>query len=148
MCVLLVSGCGLSIPADPDGTLEGVSGGTLRVGVTANDRWVETASDGDPQGIEPDLVRAFATTIDADIQWVEGSEHDLAESVEQGDLDLAIGGFLDDTPWSSHAGVTRPYVESANEQGKTVRHVMLVPMGENAFLLELDRFLLEQEVSP
>ncbi|MHA7141888.1 transporter substrate-binding domain-containing protein [Arthrobacter sp. Sr33] len=116
--------------------------------MTENDRWVDTLSGGDPQGMEPDLVREFASTVGADIQWSEGSEHDLAESIEQGRIDLAIGGYHDDTPWSSHAGVTRPYVESVNEQGQTVRHVMLVPRGENAFLLELDRFLLKQEVSP
>ena len=42
----------------------------------------------------------------------------------------------------THAGLTRPYAESRDERGKLHKHVMLVPMGENAFLLELDKFLV------
>ncbi len=74
--------------------------------------------------------------------WVLGSERELADGLEHGELDIAIGGFADDTPWVSQAGVTRPYGESLDKHGKTIKHVMLVPPGENSFLLKLDSFLL------
>lgn len=144
---LLVTGCGTPIPADPNGTLESVTGGTLHVGVTDNALWVDVLTGMGPEGVEPDLVRSFANEIDAEIEWSEGSESELVEGLKYGWLDLAIGGFASDTPWTSDTGVTRPYTESTDARGKTVKHVMLVPMGENSFLLELDRFLLDQNVS-
>lgn len=148
LLLLGLSSCGIAIPQDPDGTLDRVSGGILRVGVSENAEWVQLPSSGDPEGIEPELVEEFAGTLDARIEWVQGAEHELVDDLHHGELDLAIGGFGADTPWIKDAGITRPYTETTDERGKTVRHVMLVPLGENAFLLELDRFLQAQEVRP
>lgn len=143
-----LTGCSLSVPSDPHGTLAAVTGGTLRVGVTANAEWVELPEgaqpDLDPQGVEPDLVRDFAAGRQADIAWSQGSEAALVDDLKHGELDLVIGGLADDTPWSKDAGMTRPYRETTDERGKTVKHIMLVRHGENAFLVALDTFLLEQ----
>ncbi len=141
-----LGGCGISMPGAPDGTLEWVSGGTLRVGVTDNGKWASIADGQEPRGIEPGLVRSFASSISATPEWVAGSEQELTKALKEGDLDLVIGGFAADTPWATHAGTTRPYTESKDAYGKTVKHVFLVPLGENGFLLALDRFLLEQDV--
>ena len=65
-----IAGCGVSIPADPDSTLERVSGGTLRVGVTANGKWASVREGEEPGGIEPTLVRSFASSISAAPEWV------------------------------------------------------------------------------
>jgi ABC-type amino acid transport substrate-binding protein len=140
---LVSSGCG--VPADPDGTLSRVSGGELRVGVTERPPWVELPEGAEPQGIEPELVRQFAEQLDAEVSWVEGSEQKLVGDLEHGVVDLVIGGIPADTPWSEHAGITRPYASATDEHGQPHEPVMLVPIGENAFLLELDRFLLSQE---
>jgi len=67
----------------------------------------------------------------------------LAEELKHGQLDLVIGGLDDKTPWAQHGGLTRVYTESRDSRGSLHKHVMLVPLGENAFLLELDRFLME-----
>ncbi|WP_405219225.1 transporter substrate-binding domain-containing protein [Agrococcus sp. Ld7] len=136
---ILLGGCA-SIPADPDGTLERVQGGTLRVGVTENAPWVVLGEGDDPTGTEPELVRAFAERVDAEVEWTQGSETRLADALEGGELDLVVGGLLDDTPWAEVAAVTRPYAE-VNTANGTERHVMLTPMGENAFLVELETFL-------
>ncbi|GAA2174258.1 transporter substrate-binding domain-containing protein [Arthrobacter parietis] len=144
--LLGLTSCGITIPQDPEGTLEKVSGGILRVGVSENAQWVQLPPTGDPQGIEPELVEEFADTLDAAIVWVPGAEHELAGDLFHGELDMAIGGFGADTPWVKEAGITRPYTETADERGKTIKHIMLVPLGENAFLLELDQFLQAQEV--
>lgn len=45
-------------------------------------------------------------------------------------------------------GQTRSYVETTNQRGKQVEHVMLTLKGENRFLLELDQFLLSQRLAP
>jgi ABC-type amino acid transport substrate-binding protein len=141
-----IAACGVPIPADPDGTLERVSGGTLRVGVTANGMWASVREGEEPGGIEPTLVRSFASSLGAVPEWVTGSEQELTKALKEGELDLVVGGFAADTPWITHAGTTRPYTESQDAFGNTVKHVFLVPLGENGFLLALDRFLLSQDV--
>jgi DNA-binding transcriptional LysR family regulator len=138
---LTLTACGPSFPADPDGTLDRVSGGTLRVGASHNEDWVNLRGGSEPQGKEPDLVRAFAAKLGAEIEWSEGTEHVLAEDLKHGELDLVIGGLNDKTPWEKDAGITRAYAESVDSRGQGRKHIMLVPKGENAFLLELDRFL-------
>ncbi len=146
--ILALSGCGTSFPADPDGTLDRVSGGTLRVGVSPNQDWTVSGAGGDPTGIEVDLVERFADTIDADIAWVEGGEERLMTDLEEGELDLVIGGLTDQTPWSEKAAITKPFTEVNGRNGRLEKHVMAATVGENAFLLELERFLLSQEGAP
>jgi len=152
-----VAGCG-TYPADPSGTLERVAAGTLRVGASENGDWVKFSAasgggqgtqpasprrDEDVQGTEAELVRRFAARLGAEIEWVSGTEHVLAEELKHAELDLVIGGLNDKTPWAQHGGLTRVYAESRDSHGALQKHVMLVPLGENAFLLELDKFLME-----
>lgn len=140
--LLLLSGCGASLPMDPHGTLDRAENGTLRVGVTANPPWVEI-ENGEPTGREPDLIREFAAQRDAIIEWTAGSEAVLTSALERGELDVVIGGFLDDTPWADMAAVTRPYTTTEGPKGPE-RHVLLARMGENALLVALERFLDEE----
>lgn len=139
---LTLAGCGISIPADPDGTLDRVRGGELRVGVSPNGEFVNVEPDagGDPTGNEVEAISAFAESIDARPVWTTGSEESLVRSLEDGGLDIIAGGLTEDTPWSDRAGVTRPYAEVA-EGDEAVKIVMLVPRGENAFLSQLETFL-------
>ncbi|MET3370934.1 UNVERIFIED_CONTAM: hypothetical protein ABIE34_004211 [Jeotgalibacillus campisalis] len=145
VAVILLTGCGVSVPADPQGTLDRVSGGVLRVGASPNGDWVKLTSSGEPTGTEAELVRRFAAQLDARVEWSTGTEHILAERVEHGELDLMIGGLREDTPWEKHAALTQPYTESVDDTGKKHKHVMLVAKGENGFLLTLDTFLKESE---
>lgn len=141
---LVLAGCG-SIPADPDGTLERVQGGVMRVGVTENPPWVEL-SGGEPSGTEPTLILEFAEQLGAEVEWTVGSEATLAEALEVGELDVVIGGFLEDTPWAEFGAPTRPYITAGTVEGDE-KHVMLTPLGENAFLVALESFLDEEAVS-
>ena len=69
----LLSGCGLDVPTDPDGTLERVrSEGTLRVGASPRPGWVELTGGADPRGREPDLVTAFADDLLDGIKTLDG----------------------------------------------------------------------------
>ncbi|GLJ80396.1 transporter substrate-binding domain-containing protein [Microbacterium imperiale] len=140
---LSLAGCGAQIPADPSGTLAAVEGGTLRAGVTPNGR-VMDVSDDEPSGSEADAIRAFADSLDADVEWTVGSEEALVRELENGGLDLIAGGLTDQTPWTDKAGVTRPYAEITAQDGRTLKLVMLVPLGENAFLSRLETFLSER----
>lgn len=143
---VLLTGCGIQVPADPHGTLEHVRDGVMRVGVTENSPWVELGETAEPSGTEPELVAEFANQLGAQIEWTAASEAVLMDSLERGELDMAIGGFLDDTPWAEKGATTLPYVEMTTVDGKE-KHVMIVRMGENGFLVALEKFLLAESGS-
>lgn len=133
----LLAGCGVTVPADPDGTLDRVRGGELRAGASASGQLVTV--DGDEVGGSlAELVEDFAETLDARVEWTVGSEEELVHGLESGDLDLAIGGMTDQTPWADHVAVTRAY---ASVPAADAPVVMLLPMGENAWQAELETFL-------
>jgi ABC-type amino acid transport substrate-binding protein len=134
----LAASCAL--PRDPEKTSERISSRhELRVGVTDNPPWT-SASHAEPQGIEPDLVRRFASKLGAHVVWTRASETQLVQALKHHELDVAVGGFDKKTQWSASAGVTQPFAEDANHK----QHVFLAAPGENAFILTLDRFLTQQ----
>ncbi|WP_293699534.1 hypothetical protein [uncultured Agrococcus sp.] len=135
--VVALAGCGIQIPADPDGTLDSVENGTLRVGVAAEPGLAEY-HDGEAAGTLVDVAHRFAQELNADIEWSSHSEERLVAMLEGDDLDLALGGFTDSSPWSDRVGMTRPVT---GIPGTDDPIVMLVPMGENAFLDALERHL-------
>ena len=59
--------------------------------------------------MEVALVERFAAGIGARVEWVEGSEAELANALRYRELDLAVGGFDTKTPWTREAAFTRPY---------------------------------------
>jgi polar amino acid transport system substrate-binding protein len=111
----LVTGC--RFPDDPEGTLDRVTGGTLRVGVVENDPWVKLPRKGEPGGVEPILIRRFAETIDAKVEWVEGEPEELVDALAEYQLDIVVGGFTRQSPWGHEATMTRPYVDIEIEIG-------------------------------
>lgn len=131
--VLVLAGCG--IPRDPEGTLERIRGGRIRAGISENAPWT-ALSGGQPDGIEPRLLKELARELDADIEWSQDSEGDLLGALGRRELDVYVGGLTESTPWSDQVALTQPYLAEGGEE-----HVMAVPQGENRWLLELDRFL-------
>ncbi len=142
-CTFAGTSC-TNFPADPAGTLDRVTGGTLRVGVSHSPPATDV-SGAEPAGPEADLARGFAASLDAGVEWTEGGEEYLMEALKQGDLDLVIGGLTESTPWTDKAAVTRPYAESTNDWGEPRKHVLAAPLGENAFLSALEGFLADRE---
>jgi polar amino acid transport system substrate-binding protein len=117
---LLVAGFiagGCQFPADPEDSLDRAQGGTLRVGVIDDPPWVELRPGREPQGVEPDLIRDWAGEIDADIDWVEGTEADLAAAAGGFQLDVIVGGLTRDFPYVDDVAMTRPYVDTEIEIG-------------------------------
>jgi polar amino acid transport system substrate-binding protein len=189
-------------PDDPDGTLDRVTGGTLRVGVL--EAAPLAAWQGEtPAGVEVDLAAGLAAELDARPAWFRRRDTALRRALEERELDLVLGGLLEDDPWSARLAFTRPWLDEAvvvlgrsgrplddidghpvavddaylaalvaQEGGLPVapdedravgrvaslwrlpseaepeglvlvthRHVMAVPLGENAWLLRLERHL-------
>jgi polar amino acid transport system substrate-binding protein len=208
----LAAGC--QYPRDPNGTLDRVEGGVLRVGVAESDPWVVMDGDQPSGGAEVEMIRRFARRLRARIEWVHGSEEELVAASKEGAIDVLIGGLTSKSRWKKDVAFTRPYVETrvvvgapsgrsypddfadvsvvvergTEEQGllerrteaqvvpvsslasgrgepaavhdyllddlgliatgtelASERHVMAVPLGENAFMVRLERFLLERE---
>jgi polar amino acid transport system substrate-binding protein len=104
-------------PRDPERTLERARGGVIRVGVAPNPPWT-ILGGAEPGGVEADLARDFARSLDARITWVAGPESDLLRGLESFELDLVIGGLTDDTEWGKRVGLTRPYLRSATLVGE------------------------------
>lgn len=65
---LVLTGCGIHIPADPAGTLDAVEEGVLRAGVTPNGEWVHVGEK-EPTGTDVDALVRFAESLDADVEW-------------------------------------------------------------------------------
>jgi polar amino acid transport system substrate-binding protein len=109
---LALGGC--QFPADPDGTLERVKGGTMRVGITHAPPWVEIDSEGNPiGGIEVELAKRFARDVGVKrIEWIDGSEEELVNSAKEGSLDLVIGGITKKSRWKKDVAFTQPYAET------------------------------------
>jgi polar amino acid transport system substrate-binding protein len=214
LLLVAVAATGCQYPRDPDGTLNRVDGGVMRVGVTASDPWVLLDGDRPVGGAEVELARRFARDVGARIEWVQGSEEELVDAAKEGQVDLIVGGLTNKSRWKKDVAFTRPYVETravvgvpagasfpddfadvpvaaelgSAEEGllaqKTearvipvtslerragrpaavphyllddldltdsgteldqAKHVMAVKLGENAFLVRLERFLLNRE---
>src|SRR3712207_1759159 len=105
--LLALSGCGF--PGDPMGTLARVRGGEMRVGMVENPPWA--GSEERPSGVELELVENFAGGLGAKTVYVRGTTPELLEATKQGEVDVLIGGFTDESPGireQKEAGITQP----------------------------------------
>lgn len=137
----VTAGCGGPFPRDTDGSLERITDGVLRVGVSENPPWTEVYDDGRVAGREVDLVAGFAARYGAYVQWTPGAESELAAAMARGDLDVIVGGLTSDSPWAKEVAMTRAYAEEVTPDGDTERMVMATPLGENALLVALETYL-------
>jgi polar amino acid transport system substrate-binding protein len=127
--------CGL--PRDADGTLDRVRNGSLRIGVAVDTPWV-TDSSGVAGGVEGWLATEIARGLRARPVWVRGPHPRLLTELAERRLDLVIGGLDDSSPWSTKVALTKPYFE---------KHVLAVPLGENAWLVHVERELRAREAT-
>jgi polar amino acid transport system substrate-binding protein len=144
--VIVVPG-GCQYPRDVEGTLDRVrDGGALRAGVTEHPPYVTLGRDR-PGGVEVRLLEDFAGRLGARVEYVHDSEEALVEQLREGELDVVAGGISKRSPWKKEVAPTRPYAtthERVADKEVTDRHVMLTRNGENAFLVELERYLLDR----
>ncbi|MDY0828048.1 hypothetical protein SK224_02795 [Microbacterium sp. BG28] len=144
-CVMVVTlaaalaGCG--VPADPDGSLDRITGGVLRAGASPSGDLV-VVDGGEVSGVLPEVVEDFAASRDARVEWTVDSEEDLVDDLASGRLDVAVGGMTAQTPWAEQVSVTRAYPDLPGANGADV--VLLLPMGENGLQAAIERFLDEE----
>ena len=141
---LALAGCGLTIPTDPDGTLDGVlERGTLRAGASPREPWVDVPAgdEAEPAGTEVELVEAFAEHLGVEVEWEVAGESELVERLKRLELDIVAGGLTADSPYADAVALTRPYEQSTDAEGAMKKHVLAVPVGENEMLSTLERFL-------
>ncbi|HET9680342.1 MAG TPA: transporter substrate-binding domain-containing protein [Gammaproteobacteria bacterium] len=130
----LLAGCE-RYPQDPHHTLDNVlQRGVLYVGAVENPPWVIITPDKKLSGIEVELIRDFAKELGVTIQWYPGSAQNNLFALKEYKRDIVVGGFKTTNPWKKHVAFSIPYY---NEQ-----HAMAVTSGENAFLMQLEAFLL------
>ncbi|MEX0839088.1 MAG: ABC transporter substrate-binding protein [Parvibaculum sp.] len=122
-------------PKDPEGTFDRVRGGTLRAGLMENPPWA-MREEGRPSGIEVRLVEDLAASLNAHVEWADGTGSQALHALKEHRLDLVVGGLLETDPWVAKVGFTRPYVPDK-------KHVVAVPGGENAWLIAVDRFMAQ-----
>lgn len=134
----LVSSCD-SFPTDTYGTYEEIENGIFLVGYTENPPWIYSTPEG-PAGIEADIVKSFAASLDAEIKWIHKNEASLFRELEKHNLHLIVAGINSKSPWNSHVGITSSYIEHEGQ-----KYVIAVPPGEHRFLLNLQQFLAQYE---
>jgi polar amino acid transport system substrate-binding protein len=135
--LLLAAACGL--PRDPEGTLDRLRGGVMRVGYSENDPWIT-----DTAGVERAMVNQLAASLGARVEWTRGSESPLFEKLHERKLDLVVAGLTDDGSWAKLAAATKSFY---TEPGTGKRHVWATSPGENAWLVHVEHFLREQRSS-
>jgi hypothetical protein len=87
-------------------------------------------------------MRKIADSLDAEIEWVVDSEGDLLPRLEQFEIDAVIGGLREGTPWRDRIALTQAYHDVPILSGPPGSgHVIALPPGENAWLLDVDRWL-------
>lgn len=122
---LFLAGCDL--PKDPDETLERVRQGTLRAGLVAGERHRDS---------DRERLARLTARLNAKLDLVEGDAHALVDGLEKGDLDLVVS-LPKNTPFRK-PGYTHPVAPPMDGEKPPV---WAVPAGENAWLLELNRFI-------
>lgn len=127
---LLCSSCG--IPRDQRDSWDRIRGESLQVGVVTNPPFSYMKEDGEAGGREIDLVQNFARAHKLETEFISGPESDLIHRLQEGEINLLVGGFSEKTIWKDSAGLSVPYGN---------KRVVLVQKGENRLLYELEGFI-------
>lgn len=136
-------------PRDAEGSLERVmTQGVLRVGASENVPWTDVADDGSVSGAEATILSDYAESLGATVVWTPGAESQLILALDEGRLDVVMGGLRSDSPWASHAAFTRPHAHSVGPDGEVEELVFALRLGENALLTNVERFLITEGLEP
>src|SRR3954454_23837189 len=135
---LAACGAASALPKDPKGALERIrTSHVLHAGASQNPPWVR-AEGGEVQGPETDLVRAFAPSPDARVEWTVNGEAPLMEALGKQELDLVAAGGTAKSPWKKTVALTHVYAR--DPAGK--RRLLFAAAGETGLLLALARFIV------
>lgn len=148
MCVLLpallLAGCD-DYPRDPEHSLRRARTEAMRVGVSHDPPHVVLDAGGEPHGSDIDRVRALAREQGARIEWVVLGHDRLMRELLAFRLHLVAGGHHPETPWQPRVSWSREYPARAADDGSLTLRRWALPPGENAWQLEVDRFLQRRD---
>lgn len=140
MLCLCLAACG-GYPRDAHDSSERARQ-ALRVGLSHDPPFV-IANQQAPQGSEVELITAFADARQLRVEWVVDGHDGLMEALLAHDLHMVAGGHTAQSPWGE-AGWTRDFMVG-DAQGRPARRRIALPPGENAWHLEVDRYLHARE---
>lgn len=126
MPILLLAACD-TLPRDTDGTLDRVRAAhEVRIGMTDEFRVSRPAIDS--------LVRHVSAAADARAMMVRGTAEPLLAALEEGQVDLVIGAWIEKTPWTTDVSLTPPIARRM--VGETVLELRgAVRNGENRWAM-------------
>ncbi|HSI03613.1 MAG: hypothetical protein ACAI38_13480 [Myxococcota bacterium] len=128
------------MPRDRKDTLARVEHGELRAGFTHHPPEVDCHAGG-PRGDEVAMIERLAAKLEARLVTTCASEAELVEDLRALRIDIAAGAFDGQSPWRKRAGATLPHSRHSGRR-------FLVPPGENAWLMRVDRLIASAELSP
>jgi polar amino acid transport system substrate-binding protein len=128
LLAFVVGASGCDLPRDPEGTLERVRNGTLRVGVLHEPPWASTAGPV-VRGVEAQLVNELAEELGANVEWKPGSAQHVLDALEHGAIDLAVGGLLCNLRGGERLALTRPYFTTRILVGAANHHEAILRLG-------------------
>jgi hypothetical protein len=127
------------MPRDRKDTLARVEHGELRAGFTHHPPQVD-CTGARPRGDEVAMIERLSVKLEARLSSSCASEATLVDALRAHRIDIAAGAFDGASPWRDKTGVTLPYSRHSGRR-------FLVPPGENAWLLRVDRLIATGELS-
>ncbi len=126
--VLALAAC--DFPRDPNGTLQRVeTSGEMRTGIIDDSNNAEASLT---------LAQSIAQVHSAQPLATQGSAETLLHSLERGDLDIVIGAFAEDSPWTGRVAFTDP-ANSPNPPDHQPALRAIVQTGENGWLMAVSK---------
>lgn len=139
--LLLLTACD-GFPRDTEDSSERARQ-AMRVGVSHDPPFVELRPGQPPAGSEIELVAAFARARGFEIEWVARGHDALMEDLLDYRLHMVAGGHATASPWKD-VGWTREFV-LRDPDGSFARRKIALPPSENAWQLQVDRYLHARE---
>ncbi|NYZ62407.1 ABC transporter substrate-binding protein [Luteimonas deserti] len=140
LLVLLSCGCD-PFPREAQGSAARARD-TLRVGLSHDPPYVDVATGDAPHGAEVRVIEAFAAARGAKIEWVTEGHEALMEALLDHRLHMVAGGHSARSPWDGVAWSRSVRIDAG--PGHPVERRWALPPGENAWQLEVDRYLHAQ----
>lgn len=130
LCFCVLFGC--ELPKDQRGTTERIEReGEIRAGYSAQ---------AEELAAERAWLAALGERKNARIEEMPGEAHQLVEALRRGEIDLIID-MPAKSPFAKEVGLSRPY---PNPQERAQKRAWAVRPGENAWLYEVDRLLMQE----
>lgn len=131
LAALLALGACDALPRDPAGTSTRIER-TRTFSVALADPSVRSA----PQVGQ--LVAEIERRTHARAQWQAGSGEALLRRLDGGELDLVIGRFTDDSPWTTEVAFA-PALSTTGTEGAPIELKAAMRNGENRWIMTVER---------